>query len=193
MRQHHRIDRLSDFIREVREVADEPQHVSPRQEFSSGRELIETVKARREQAQAFRVIADEIEVEMGEETDRYNPDLIDGVLVRWINPGRAARDETAFRHALKTAHRLRAAGERMTDARLPDHGLACARLRHPGQDRLLRHTDRPLRHHQSTQGPGHHRPQRREESRQAVGNRPRRGIRPRPTPSFETNPSAAGR
>ena len=28
-RQHHRIDRLSDFIREVREVADEPQHVSP--------------------------------------------------------------------------------------------------------------------------------------------------------------------
>lgn len=151
MRQHHRIDRLSDFIREVREVADEPQHVSPRQEFSSGRELIETVKARREQAQAFRVIADEIEVEMGEETDRYNPDLIDGVLVRWINPGRAARDETAFRHALKTAHR------------------------------------------QSTQGPGHHRPQRREESRQAVGNRPRRGIRPRPTPSFETNPSAAGR
>ncbi|QPK84392.1 replication initiation protein (plasmid) [Corynebacterium qintianiae] len=119
-RQHHRIDRLSDFIREVREVTDEPQHVSPRQEFSSGRELIETVKARREQAQAFRAIADEIEVEMGEETDRYNPDLIDGVLVRWIVPGRAARDETAFRHALKTAHRLRAAGERMTDAAIID-------------------------------------------------------------------------
>ena len=35
-RQHHRIDRLSAFIREVREVADEPQHVSPRQEFSRG-------------------------------------------------------------------------------------------------------------------------------------------------------------
>ena len=119
-RQHHRIDRLSDFIREVREVTDEPQHVSPRQEFSSGRELIETVKARREQAQAFRAIADEIEVEMGEETDRYNPDLVDGVLVRWINPGRAVRDETAFRHALKTAHRLRAAGERMTDAAIID-------------------------------------------------------------------------
>ncbi|EEI17169.1 replication initiation protein, partial [Corynebacterium lipophiloflavum] len=119
-RQHHRIDRLSDFIREVREVTDEPQHVSPRQEFSSGRELIEKVKARREQAQAFRAIADEIEVEMGEETDRCNPDLVDGVLVRWINPGRAARDETAFRHALKTAHRLRAAGERMTDAAIID-------------------------------------------------------------------------
>lgn len=66
----------------MREVTDEPQHISPRQEFSSGRELIETVKARREQAHAFRAIADEIEVEMGEETDRYNPDLIDGVLVR---------------------------------------------------------------------------------------------------------------
>lgn len=104
----------------MREVTDEPQHVSPRQEFSSERELIETVKARREQAQAFRAIADEIEVEMGEETDRYNPDLVDGVLVRWINPGRAARDETAFRHALKTAHRLRAAGERMTDAAIID-------------------------------------------------------------------------
>lgn len=40
--------------------------------------------------------------------------------MRWINPGRAARDETAFRHALKTAHRLRAAGERMNDAAIID-------------------------------------------------------------------------
>ena len=46
-------------------MADEPQHVSPRQEFSSGRELIETVKARREQGEVVRAIADEIEVEMG--------------------------------------------------------------------------------------------------------------------------------
>ena len=72
-RQHHRIDQLPDFIRKVREVTDEPQHVSLRQKFSSGRELIETVKARREQAQAFRAIVDETEAEMGEETDRYNP------------------------------------------------------------------------------------------------------------------------
>ena len=34
----------------------------------------------------------------------------------WISQGKAARDETAFRHALKTGYRLRAAGERMTDA-----------------------------------------------------------------------------
>lgn len=143
-RQHHRIDRLSDFIREVREVTDEPQHVSPRQEFSSGRELIETVKARREQAQAFRAIADEIEAEMGEETDRYNPDLIDGVLVCWINPGRAARDETAFRHVLKTAHRLRAAGERMTPMRRSSTPTSApttspsVKVRTAGQRRCLR-------------------------------------------------------
>ncbi|WJY69089.1 hypothetical protein [Corynebacterium auris] len=85
-------------------------HNASRQEFSSGRELIETVRARRELAQAFSAVADESEVKRGEETDRYHPDLIDGVLVRWINPRRAARDETALRHALKTAHRLRAGG-----------------------------------------------------------------------------------
>ncbi|WP_459612892.1 hypothetical protein [Corynebacterium urogenitale] len=98
----------------------ETHYETVRQEFSSGRELIETVKTRHEQAQAFRVIAYEIETEMGEETDRLNPDLIEGVNVRWINPGRAARDETAFRHGLKTAHRLRAAGQRMTDAAIID-------------------------------------------------------------------------
>ena len=167
------LSRASGFISKVREVSDEPQQVSPRQEFSSGRELIETVKARREQAQAFRAIADEIEVEMGEETDRYNPDLIDGVLVRWINPGRAARDETAFRHALKTAHRLHAAGQRRCRrCGIAKPWPACARVRHPGQDRLLRHTHRPLRHHKPAQGPGHHGPQRRQESHQEVGTRP---------------------
>ena len=50
----------------------------------------------------------------------YDPELIDGVRVLWISQGRAARDETAFRHALKTAHRLRAAGQRMTDAAIID-------------------------------------------------------------------------
>lgn len=38
----------------------------------------------------------------------------------WLSPGRAARDETAFRHALATAHRLREAGEHMTDAKIID-------------------------------------------------------------------------
>lgn len=42
-------------------------------------------------------------------------DVIDGVRVRWISPGRAARDETAFRHALSEGHRLHAAGNTMKD------------------------------------------------------------------------------
>lgn len=190
-------------------MTDEPQHVSPRQEFSSERELIETVKARREQAQAFRAIADEIEVEMGEETDRYNPDLIDGVLVRWINPGRAARDETAFRHALKTAHRLRAAGERMTDAAIIDaYERAYNIAQREGADGRAAEMP-PMRDRQTmarcvrgyvTQGKtdSYGTPtakyattsQRKalatmggrggKKSRPAVGNRPRRGIRPEP-------------
>lgn len=40
--------------------------------------------------------------------------------MRWIKPGCAARDETAFRHALKVAYRLRQDGERMTDAAIID-------------------------------------------------------------------------
>ncbi|WP_018022970.1 replication initiation protein [Corynebacterium doosanense] len=128
-RQHHRIDRLGDLMKEVRTVAGDAQREPARQEYASGRELIEAVKARREEAQAFRAIAREIETEMGEDADRLNPDLIDGVNVRWVGDGRAARDETAFRHALKTAHRLRAAGQRMTDAAIIDayeHAYAVA-------------------------------------------------------------------
>lgn len=40
--------------------------------------------------------------------------------VLWSAPGRAARDETAFRHALATGRRLRAAGERLKDNKLID-------------------------------------------------------------------------
>ena len=40
--------------------------------------------------------------------------------VLWIAQGTAARDETAFRHALKTGHRLRQQGQRLTDAAIID-------------------------------------------------------------------------
>lgn len=110
-RQHHRIDRLGDFIVELRAITGDPQRESHRrQEFTSGRELIETVKARREEAQAFKALTEGVEVELAAETDALDPDLIEGVRVRWISDGRAARDETAFRHALKVAHRLRRHG-----------------------------------------------------------------------------------
>ncbi|MEL6051648.1 hypothetical protein [Corynebacterium rouxii] len=57
---------------------------------------------------------------MGTDLDQFDPELIDGVRVLWISEGKTARDETAFRHALKVAHRLHTAGERMTDAAIID-------------------------------------------------------------------------
>ncbi|EEW50156.1 transcriptional regulator, ArsR family [Corynebacterium efficiens YS-314] len=47
-------------------------------------------------------------------------DLIDGVRVLWAAEGRAARDETAFRHALTVGYQLKAAGERLKDAKIID-------------------------------------------------------------------------
>ena len=61
-----------------------------------------------------------MEAELAGQLDQYDPELIQGVRVLWIREGRAARDETAFRHALKTGHRLRQAGQRMTDAAIID-------------------------------------------------------------------------
>ena len=40
--------------------------------------------------------------------------------VLWIAEGRTARDETAFRYILATAHRLRAAGKRMSGTAIID-------------------------------------------------------------------------
>ena len=119
--QHKRVHRLADLLKEVRVMMGKPPHEkTPRQQFTSGRELISAVKTRREEAQAFKALVQDVENELGDELDQYDPELIDGVRVLWISQGRAARDETAFRHALKTGHRLRAAGERMTDAVIID-------------------------------------------------------------------------
>lgn len=119
--QHDRVIRLQDFLRQVREMAGQSQHVkNKRQQFNSGRELINAVKARREEAQAFKALADDVENEISEELDQYDPELVDGVRVRWISQGVAARDETAFSHALKVGHRLRKAGQRLTDAAIID-------------------------------------------------------------------------
>lgn len=55
--------------------------------------------------------------------------IIERVRVLWIRQGRAARDETAFRYALKVGHRLRDAGERLTVNALIDayeHGYNIA-------------------------------------------------------------------
>nr|AAO61286.1 replicase [Shuttle vector pMV5]BAD83816.1 RepA [Cloning vector pMV5] len=119
--QHDRVIRLQDFLRQVREMAGQSQHIkNKRQQFNSGRELINAVKTRREEAQAFKALAEDVENEISEEIDQYDPELIDGVRVRWISQGVAARDETAFSHALKIGHRLRKAGQRLTDAAVID-------------------------------------------------------------------------
>lgn len=128
-RQHHRIDRLSDFIREVREVTDEPQHVSPRQEFSRDRELIETVKGRTE--------------------DRPPP----------------ARSRAAKMPPMR---------DRQTRARHVRGYVT--------QGKTDSYTHCEVRHHKPPQGPGHHGPQRRQESRPAgeptqKENTPKAGVR----------------
>jgi len=120
-RQHNRVMRLGDLIKQVRDMAGNDQFdPTPRQQFTSGRELINAVKTRREQAQAFKALAQDVDAEISGGLDQYDPELIDGVRVLWIAQGTAARDETAFRHALKTGHRLRQQGQRLTDAVLID-------------------------------------------------------------------------
>ena len=93
---------------------------APRQQFSSSRELINAVKIRREEAQAFKALAQDVDAEIAGGLDQYDPELIDDVRVLWIAQGTAARDETAFSHALKIGHRLRKAGQRLTDAAIID-------------------------------------------------------------------------
>lgn len=119
-RQHHRVYRLGDLLAGVRAMTGQESYAKPRQQFSSGRELIMAVKARREEAERFKALSKDVEAELAGQLDQYDPELIQGVRVLWIREGRAARDETAFRHALKTGHRLRQAGQRMTDAAIID-------------------------------------------------------------------------
>lgn len=115
--QHHGVYDLRFLMNTVRNS--DPHTPQPRG-FSSGRELIETVKKRREQAQALRELAHDVQNELGAQLDQLNPDLVQGVRIIWQTSTRSARDETAFRHALKTAHRLRNEGKRMTDAAIID-------------------------------------------------------------------------
>src|SRR5699024_3302091 len=75
--------------------------------------------ARRQQAQQARKLRDSLAGDLPS-AEALDGDRIDGVKVLWITPSRAARDETAFRHALATAYKLREAGQKMTDAAIID-------------------------------------------------------------------------
>lgn len=118
--QHNQIVRLGDLTREARRMTNrqEPSPSERRDQYSSGRERIE---AARESARAARALR-ELEAELGalEPAQPAAAGVIDGVRVLWQSHGRAARDETAFRHALATGYRLRAKGEQLTDAALID-------------------------------------------------------------------------
>ncbi len=120
--QHHRIDRLAHLRDEVRTLTGQPapERAAPaEQTFSSGRELINAVRTRREQAQQARELLASLDGDLPS-ADALDGDRIDGVKVLWVTSGRAARDETAFRHALATAYQLREAGKKMTDAAIID-------------------------------------------------------------------------
>ena len=119
--QHHRVDRLSHLRDDLRTMTSQPapQTTPAAQNFSSGRELIDAVVARREQAQQARKLLASLEGDLPS-AEALDGDRIDGVKVLWITPTRAARDETAFRHALATAYKLRETGQKMTDAAIID-------------------------------------------------------------------------
>ncbi|SCX24511.1 Replicase family protein [Corynebacterium jeikeium] len=120
--QHHRIDRLAHLRDEVRTLTGQPapERAAPaEQTFSSGRDLINAVRTRREQAQQACELLSSLDGDLPS-ADTLDGDRIDGVKVLWVTSGRAARDETAFRHALATAYQLREAGKKMTDAAIID-------------------------------------------------------------------------
>lgn len=126
--QHHRIDRLSVLIEEARTMNGDTATDSASsagaedarpQRFTSGRDLLNAVKNRREEAETFKALTGTLEDDVPT-AEAMDTDRIDGVKVLWITTTRTARDETAFRHALAEAHRLRAAGKRMTDAAIID-------------------------------------------------------------------------
>lgn len=120
--QHHRVDKLSNIRKGVGQLTGqktpEPDQ-EPKQQFTSGRDLINAVRTRREEAEAARKLFSSLENDLPD-AEALDGNRIDGVKVLWISDGCAARDETAFRHALAVAHRLREAGERMTDAKIID-------------------------------------------------------------------------
>ena len=114
--QHDRVDRLADLMEIARTMtgSQEPKKYIE-QDFSSGRARIEAAQRATAEAKALAIL----DASLPSALDASG-DLIDGVRVLWTNPERAARDETAFRHALTVGYQLKAAGERLKDAKIID-------------------------------------------------------------------------
>lgn len=119
--QHHNIVRLGTLTQVVRDMNPTPSKERPgaSQQFASGRERILAARKAAQQAQTLKALNEELA--SVEELAPASAGVIDGVRVIWIIQGqRAARDETAFRHALATGHRLKAQGEPLKDNKLID-------------------------------------------------------------------------
>ena len=118
--QHSQIIRLADLIHEVRTMNPQNPRRQARkpEQYASGRDRINAAQAARKSAQTLREL--EAELPTTAELAPAASGMIDGVRIIWINQHRAARDETAFRHALATAHRLRAQGQPLKDAKIID-------------------------------------------------------------------------
>nr|CAA80508.1 Rep [Corynebacterium glutamicum] len=111
--QHNRVDRLADLMEVARMISGtEKPKKRYEQEFSSGRARIEAARKATAEAKALATL--EASLPSAAEA---SGELIDGVRVLWTAPGRAARDETAFRHALTVGYQLKAAGERLKDTK----------------------------------------------------------------------------
>lgn len=119
--QHHNIVRLGTLTQVVRDMnPQQPQH-HPRtpHQFASGRERILAARKATQQAQSLKALNEELA--SVEDIAPASAGIIDGVRVIWVTQGqRAARDETAFRHALATGHRLKSQGEPLKDNKLID-------------------------------------------------------------------------
>lgn len=114
--QHDRVDRLADLMEIARTMTGSKKPDSPvHQEFSSGRARIEAARKATAEAKALAALDATLPTAL-----EASGDLIDGVRVLWSADGRAARDETAFRHALTVGYQLKAAGERLKDTKIID-------------------------------------------------------------------------
>ena len=119
--QHHNIVRLGTLTQVVRDMNPQKpkEHPGASQQFASGRERILAARQATQQAQSLKALNEELA--SVEDIAPASAGIIDGVRVIWVTQGqRAARDETAFRHALVTGHRLKAQGEPLKDNRLID-------------------------------------------------------------------------
>ncbi len=90
----------------------------------------------------MRALSDELDGLSVEELERHDPSYIQGARVLYDAAGTPQRDETAFRHALKTAHRAHKRGQRLKDNLIIDAYEHAYRIAH-AQDTLGRPDEMP--------------------------------------------------